>query len=67
MSRLTEYGDSIVLIVFTIMFSYNVVIVTPDFDITFNVISEDAGRTLYLRLVDEHYSATIPRKSNINF
>ncbi len=57
-----EYGDSIMVLVFCIMLNYNIVVVTPHFHIPFDVMGEDAGRTVYLKLVSEHYSATISSK-----
>ena len=56
------YGDSIVILVFCIMFNYNLVVVTPYFHIAFDVMSEDAGRTVFVKLVNEHYSATVTSK-----
>ena len=57
-----EYGDSIMVLVFCIMLNYNVVVVMPHYHIPFDVMGEDAGRTIYLKLVNEHYSATISSK-----
>ena len=62
MDRAKEYGDSVVILVFCIMFCYNVVVVTPHFHVTFDIMGENAGRTLYLLLVKEHYSATMSSK-----